>query len=128
MTKLPTKSSNTCAICHAPGLVFCQRCGAALCANHAPMAGSLCKTCEASYINARSKLRVWPWFFIPFLAAFSYIGSRFDELWNVGGYSSKGFTGHPFSDILIYTVIVGLILGGVGAATRVAIFKARFGR
>ncbi len=123
-----TTTSGTCATCDAPALVRCTRCDAALCADHAPLAGYLCRACEDAYTKARVKLTLWPWFLLPFLSAFTYLALNLRELWTAGPYSSRGFTGYPFFDVLIYMVVAGLLFGSLGRALRVAVFNYRFRR
>lgn len=121
-----TQTATTCVSCAAPGIVRCRRCDDVLCAAHAPLAGRLCLACEAAYVQARARLRLWPWFFAPFLGCFSYLVLNLRALLAAGGYPGKGFTGHPFSDTLIYSVIAGVLFGSLVAGLRVAVFKWRF--
>jgi hypothetical protein len=125
----PATTTNIgCTVCGQQALVRCARCEERLCASHAPLAGKLCQSCEEAYTLRRARLRVWPWFVLPFLSTFTYLLLQLRQLLSSSAYGGKGLTGHPFSDVLIYTVCAGLLFGGLVAGLRMAVFKLRFRR
>jgi hypothetical protein len=117
-----------CTACGHEPVTRCRRCLDLLCAAHAPAGGSLCNRCEQDYTTRRNGLKLWRWFVIPFALPWLYVVFHFQALWSgsmlrLGG---RQFTGHPFSDVTIVTLVAGLLLGGLVAGVRIVLFKHRF--
>jgi hypothetical protein len=92
------------------------------------LGGRLCLDCEQVYHRRRMKSRLGLWFFVPFLLPWTFIVVNFTGLWhgttlNLGG---RDFTGHPFSNAVIITFFVSLLLGGLVAGLRVVLMRLRF--
>jgi hypothetical protein len=117
----------SCDRCRTAPITVCPRCHVQLCAEHMPVGTALCHRCEAEKAAQRSALRLWPWYLIPFLLPFSYVIVNFVDLW-FGREVGRGFTGHPFSNVVVLSLIVGLLMGGLATGLRIAWFNATFAR
>ena len=103
----------------------CRRCNKPLHSTRSPSWEGWCAECESEFIAKRNILKLHWWFLLPFLISLSYFAINIKPLWygEIHRMGGRQFTGHPFSDVLVVSVVGGILLGGLVAGIRFMLFR-----